>query len=290
MSVTGVSKNVPGRGPRVQRSTVLTVFLFLITWVMMLSMYRRRPVSELAAQVAAQVSAQVSSLKSKPVPVSAPVVLAPNPNSLVGRRGMVNLKQIWMDEIEIDVVLRYLKNVNNYLEWGSGGSTTNFAKFANRRAVSIEHNKEWCELMPTRIQKAAIRPVELRCVPNDLPYAAEGNYKQFKSYIDEIAKLGEPVWDFVLVDGRCRVGAAIKALSYISSESTLVLHDSERIVRDGALYKPILDYYDVVERVSGSSRRGIAILRRKPSLANLQGNHARVQEILEDVLSKASYR
>lgn len=238
-------------------------------------------------EVVTQVKQQPSSFNSVSELVSQ---VGPQTLKLAARRARVNMKDIWMDDVEIDVVLRYLKNVKNYLEWGSGGSTLNFAKFAKERAVSIEHNKLWCRMMPKKIKNANIRPVELHCIENSTNYNAEGNYKQFKEYVDQISKLREPIWNFVLVDGRCRVGAAIKALSYINPKSIVVLHDSERMVRYGSLYQPILNYYDILESIGGLRRRGISVMRRKNTMHYLEGDHEEVQKILEKTFREARYR
>lgn len=205
---------------------------------------------------------------------------------LAQRRQALNRTSIWMGDIEVELVLRHMSNVSTYLEWGCGGSTKNFAKFATKRAVSIEHDKRWCGMMKKALAQLKSN-VELRCVEVRAGTKGwrggfyEGNYLQFRPYIDEIAKLNQSTWDFILIDGRSRVDAAIKALSYITSKSVVVLHDAERFSRRWQYrYKPVLDYYDIVDRTGGPGRQGIAVLRRKRSLQRLEGNHSAVQNIL----------
>jgi len=187
---------------------------------------------------------------------------------------------------EVDLVLKYLQNIDTYLEWGSGGSTLNFALFANRRAVSIEHNQMWCDRMEKRMIKhnsGKFPKVEYHCVHNSTERVeGEGTYREFKDYVDTISFLHEPVWDFVFIDGRCRVCSAIKALSYISRSSIVVLHDSRRFFDEGRCYTPILNYYEVIESIGGSSKRGVAIMKRKKSLTHLSGRHKLVQAILDE--------
>lgn len=203
------------------------------------------------------------------------------------RLARMNLSEIWMDRAEVVLVLKYLRDVDTYLEWGSGGSTLNYPQFARRRAVSIEHHKEYCEGMPARLAKKHVRAVEFRCVSIN-HQNSEGTYEIYRRYVDEITRLGEPVWDFVFIDGRARVSAALRALSYLSDNSVVVVHDFERVHDSGqASYAPILRYYDVLDRLGetvkhGSSARGIGVLRRKAKFRNLQGNHEEVQRILND--------
>lgn len=55
----------------------------------------------------------------------------------MSRRAAVILNYIWMDNIEIDVVLRFLGKVENFMEWGSGGSALIFEKNSKLISVSI---------------------------------------------------------------------------------------------------------------------------------------------------------
>lgn len=83
----------------------------------------------------------------------------------------------------------------------------------------------------------------------------------FKKYVDTVTRLNESTFDVVLIDGRARVACALKVLPYLSSTSTVILHDARR-----AAYAPLLDWYDEVGRVVGT--RGARLLRRKPSVVS----------------------
>ena len=198
----------------------------------------------------------------------------------------MTMSEILMDKVEILLVAKYLKDIDNYLEWGSGGSTLNFAKFAKRRVVSIEHQKPWCEEMPEKIRaKGLDKLVELRCQSNGMGNEREGTYEEFKAYVDEIKKLNEKTWDFVFIDGRARVSCARRVLSYLKDTSIVVVHDFERVLRSRDSYSPIFLYYDVLERIGtsvkqGTGLRGLAILQRKKELHFLQGNETAVDQIV----------
>lgn len=207
------------------------------------------------------------------------------------RQSQVNYSAVWMSDIEIDVLLRHLGNVDSYLEWGSGGSTLNFAQFAKQVAHSIEHDKTWCSEMQDEITKLAkLRNViQYHCVPvkrgtngwgNKTPFE-EGNYATFKEYVDKISDLGVQTFDFILDDGRARIPAAVKALSYINENSVVVLHDAERAFKSQRDYHKIWNYYDPIDSVGGKERQGVVVLRRKPKYAYLEGNHRAVQNILQ---------
>lgn len=200
----------------------------------------------------------------------------------------LNLSKILMSRSEVKVVLKYLKNgVNTYLEWGSGGSTQNFPEYVSGRAVSIEHDKAWCARMRDVLRGKKGVPVEMRCVPVargtmgwgiNSPFE-EGDYLVFRSYVDEIDRLGQQNWDFILIDGRARVDVAIKALSYLRNDSLVVLHDTWRTRwKYGAVY----DYYDVVEETITMWSQGVAVMKRKKELAYLEGKQELVQKILDE--------
>lgn len=207
------------------------------------------------------------------------------------RQNRVNYSAVWMSDLEIDVMLRHLANVDTYLEWGSGGSTLNFARFARKRAHSIEHDKTWCSSMQSAISADPdLSHVQYHCVPiergtggwgENSPFE-EGTYTQFRQYVDKLDTLNETLFDFVLVDGRARIPAAVKALSYISDDSVVILHDAERVFSGKINYPDVWKFYIAVDSVGGDGRQGILVLRRKPDFRGLQGDHAAVQHILDE--------
>lgn len=48
------------------------------------------------------------------------------------RLGLVQLQNIFMDAPEVAVIMFYMQDAKSYLEYGSGGSTLNFAPYAAR--------------------------------------------------------------------------------------------------------------------------------------------------------------
>ena len=48
-----------------------------------------------------------------------------------------------MPKDQKDIIISILKNTNNYLEFGSGGSTVAASKYIRGRGYSIESEEEW---------------------------------------------------------------------------------------------------------------------------------------------------
>lgn len=205
----------------------------------------------------------------------------------------LNYSAIWMGREEADVFLKYMRQgVRLYLEWGSGGSTLNFAPLTQEKAYSIEHDENWCKQMQEELAvRDLANKVEIHCVPVRRGYLGwgkspfeEGTYEQFESYINEIDLLDEPIFDLILIDGRARVPAAIKSLAYISENSLVVIHDGKRIKQGDPShdYADVEKYYDFIEYLASPGERGIAVLKRKPEWQWLEGDIEAVQKLLEE--------
>lgn len=191
-------------------------------------------------------------------------------------RKPINLNNMTMSGSEVKKVLFYLKrDVGTYLEWGSGGTTYNFAQYVSKRFVAIENDAKKCSLV--RAKMAKVPYVQVRCVPSSAKTHGEGSYLEYRKYIDEIDNLDQDSWDFVFLDGHARVDAAIKVLSYIRNNSVVVLHDSWRMRWK---YAEIYDYYDVVDETLSFWSQGAVILKRKSRFARFERNPLAVQRVL----------
>lgn len=140
--------------------------------------------------------------------------------------------------------------------------------------------------MQSKLEEMKVANVEMHCVlvPSYNRAFSDGTYLEFKDYVDAVEKLGEETFDFVLVDGRARIAAAVKVLSYLHNDSVVVLHDANRIFEDRLRqdrYEEVWDYYDSVVSLWGPKARGVVVLKRKASLHHLQGDHIAVQNILD---------
>lgn len=204
------------------------------------------------------------------------------------RQDQVNYNEIGMSDVEIDLVLRHLSNVRTYLEWGSGGSMLNFARFATGRAYSIEHDRSQCEKMQKAISNdSGLTHLRYYCVPVEPGVGGwgllgEGTYKLFYDYVNKIDDLNETEFDFVFVDGRARIPAAIKALPYILNNSIVALHDASRVFAKETNYADVWKFYDAIDSVGGKGKQGILIMQRKPEFYRLQGDHKTIQRYLNE--------
>eukprot|EP00187_Rhodella_violacea_P002394 CAMPEP_0174910860 /NCGR_PEP_ID=MMETSP0167-20121228/74331_1 /TAXON_ID=38298 /ORGANISM="Rhodella maculata, Strain CCMP736" /LENGTH=372 /DNA_ID=CAMNT_0016155241 /DNA_START=10 /DNA_END=1124 /DNA_ORIENTATION=- len=199
------------------------------------------------------------------------------------RARQIDYSSIMMHRPEVDLIASYLRPTDVYLEYGSGGSTVNFAPLVGS-AFTIEHNCEWADYMRRTLLEHAITNVNLTCaeVPrgsNDwgLVHGFEhGSYRQFHRYINAIDLFEVPKFDRVLIDGRARLAAALKVLPYLKPSSLVFLHDFYTRTH---LYAAVLEYYEEVARVLAHPNldktmgpleepQGLIVLRRRASVTD----------------------
>ena len=81
--------------------------------------------------------------------------------------------------------------------------------------------------------------------PNhNLPVTGEGNYTDFKRYIEYPTRFGK--FDYVFVDGRARKDCIVKTHELLNEKGIVVLHDANRKAYHGPfkLYKHQVLYED----------------------------------------------
>lgn len=158
----------------------------------------------------------------------------------------------------------------SYLEYGSGGSTSELTPFANI-AVSVEHDISWCDRIRSRLKEASIKNVIQLCVPKEKHNSThakigwDGDYVGFRRYLEAVKRPGLPQkYDFVLIDGRARVGAALQVLPLLHNDSVVVLHDAVR-----KYYDPVEVFYHVERKnlfSSTNDRNGFKVLRMRENI------------------------
>lgn len=143
---------------------------------------------------------------------------------------------------EIQIVEDILLNLKPKvcIEWGSGYSTLYFSRFLSpdARWIAIEHNKDWMKrvveiIHDERIQLCLAPPEHSDWAQRD----KDGACADFVNYLAAPAKYKDI--DFILVDGRARKDALIKAQEYIGDRGVVVLHDANRQIyrQPFSLYK-----------------------------------------------------
>lgn len=211
---------------------------------------------------------------------------------IVGRGGVPRTVPIdysvqMMHKPEVDLVASYLRPDAIYLEWGSGGSTLNFASLVSDM-FSIEHDCEWLRYVEDTMSSSnkSYHNVKTLCVavePGTKGWGTtssfeHGNYDQFKPYVDAVDTLGIRKLDVVFIDGRARMACALKVLPYLKKDSVVFIHDFYTRID---IYKGVLKYYDEVARVLATTEnrdprmgpieepQGLVVLRRKSSIEDL---------------------
>jgi len=127
---------------------------------------------------------------------------------------------------EIDIMLEVLENLKpkRVLEYGCGYSSVIFPKYLEAGASwqSIEHNKEWFEMIAKQCADAentTIHHVE----KNDL--SSEGA-DGFKDYVAFPKELGQ--FDLILVDGVAREACVETCHDLLNDDGLLIVHDINR--------------------------------------------------------------
>ncbi|MGF1639092.1 MAG: hypothetical protein ACFCUU_18595, partial [Cyclobacteriaceae bacterium] len=135
----------------------------------------------------------------------------------------------WMSQKEQDILLEAIVSLKpkKCLEWGAGFSTLFFTKFLNPDATwqSIEHNKEWYDLMHSKSLPVSVSLFHV--APDNADYdikISDGTYKDFKSYVEK----PKGKFDFILIDGRARSACLKKAFELINDNGLVVMHDANR--------------------------------------------------------------
>lgn len=146
-------------------------------------------------------------------------------------------------------LLKSYLNVNQtVLEYGSGESTIEICKLV-KNLISVEHNIEWYNKVKDKIQSNVTYLFEK---PNSSfsEGGDDGNYEQFKSYIECPEKYGP--YDIVIIDGRARYECAKFINEKCSHDNTIIfIHDFilpvQGIGRE--TYTKVLDFLQIINKV-----------------------------------------
>lgn len=139
----------------------------------------------------------------------------------------------WVTYGSIDFLNKILKKNLRVFEFGSGGSTIYFSNKA-KELVSIEHNKDWYEVVKAEINKRKIQNCEYRLVPAgkrkiyDYFRSTTEIESSFENYVKAIREYPDHYFDIVSVDGRARVQCVIEAYEKVKPGGYILLDNSER--------------------------------------------------------------
>ena len=156
-----------------------------------------------------------------------------------------------MSQEEINLITSNLKSTDVMLEWGSGGSTTEFPKYV-KKYYSIEHDPEWF----SNVQKETPDNVDYYLVELDKPLTDPTQKPQIQTYLDFVDTLKVEKFDKVLIDGRGRGWCAEKVLPYLKEDSIVFIHDYWQRPQ----YYIVEKWYDIIDHI----KSGQSIVALKP--------------------------
>jgi len=144
----------------------------------------------------------------------------------------------WLTYDAISWVRKYLKPDMRVFEYGSGGSTIYIASRV-RELVSVEHNREWFDLVRHVIQDRGITNSTYMLVePEKRTADAVEKYSSttfdeykgfdFERYVRTINNFPDNYFDLIIVDGRARSACVKESATKIRDGGYLILDNSER--------------------------------------------------------------
>ena len=168
-----------------------------------------------------------------------------------------------MTEDESSGIISYLKKSDIMLEYGCGSSTNYFSPHV-REYHSIEHVKEWADLV--REQKnsnVSIYHAPCHYINNNThcDYTSDTEREKWRDYFTYTSTLNIQKFDKVLIDGRARAHVASDVMKYLTAESVVFIHD---YMNRSKYHRTVESLYDVID-----TKRTLFIGRPKVDLLNL---------------------
>jgi hypothetical protein len=174
----------------------------------------------------------------------------------------VKSKLPWISFPVIDFLKENLTAESKVFEFGGGGSTLFFLDRA-KEVVTVEHNKEWFDIIESHIQnKTSWTPIFVepeKCSDFDSTqfsnpdayYSSDKDYvnKSFKNYASSIDTFSDNYFDVVLVDGRVRPSCMKHSISKVKKNGYLILDNSDRAYyltyffkKDAHLFEEVINF------------------------------------------------
>jgi hypothetical protein len=160
---------------------------------------------------------------------------------------------------EKQLLFRYLTGINNYFEFGSGGSTAQAAIRA-KYVVSVENDAAWHAHLRNLIGPCT--NIVWYTVDHQVPFGSWGrpgrnsSRAAWSNYTH--AYNAKYHADVILIDGRFRVSCAMCVFSEITEKTFVVMHDFP----DRRHYWVVLNWYDLIELADR-----LAVFTRKSGVA-----------------------
>jgi len=167
---------------------------------------------------------------------------------------------------DTEMFYRYLKNINIYFEYGSGGSTYQASILNNiKKIYSVESDIQW----QNKLKQIIINPNvdyiynEMDTQPNTWgnPGKNATNIQKI-NYSNQITKLSKEEQvsiDLILIDGRFRVACCLKCYDIIKDDCLIAFDD----FLNRPQYHIVLEYFDIIEKTKGNR---MVILKKKKNV------------------------
>lgn len=176
-----------------------------------------------------------------------------------------DLEIMFNNMAEVEFLRKCLISISpspDVLEWGSGGSTLEIGKYANR-LFSIEHDINWYNKVKCALEKNPTKKFHGSMVPcSDIRYVPRNqeekpghdgtledyfdyvNYPQKHiRYISNVSEYNQPLlYDLIFIDGRARVHCAEAAVQILKPGGIILIHDYRNPTEQYRRYE-----YEVVE-------------------------------------------
>lgn len=147
---------------------------------------------------------------------------------------------------EKSMLISYMKNSKQYLEFGSGGSTYLAVLNSEANIISIESDENWIKYIKewNILNKTDIRYVDIGKVGDwGVPVNDDKKDEWYKYSSDVFKDENAKNADFVFVDGRFRVACALASILNTRENVIIAIHDFW--IRPQ--YHELLKYLEVVE-------------------------------------------
>jgi len=150
-----------------------------------------------------------------------------------------------------EMFYRYLKNINVYFEYGSGGSTYQASILSNiKKIYSVESDVEWQNKLKQTITARNIhyKYNEMDTQPNTWGYPGKNSTKaqkiNYSSHIRKLSKEEQNSIDLVFIDGRFRCACCLKCFDIIKDNCLIAFDD----FLNRPWYHIVLEYFDIIEK------------------------------------------
>lgn len=147
----------------------------------------------------------------------------------------------WLAQESIEFLKQRLNKKMKGLEYGSGFSTTFLAE-RSESIVSIEHNKEWFDLINNMLKERKIDNIQYIFSGENDPCeksmeeimknaGVTGKYpikENYASYINQVNQFEDNYFDYVIIDGRARVETFLASYPKLKKGGFIILDNAER--------------------------------------------------------------